>query len=234
MHYIIFTDGACKGNPGPGGWGSITASKDKVFELGGREQNTTNNRMELKSAIEALAVVLPVQGDTVTVYADSSYVINGITKWAYGWQKNGWRTAAKQPVLNDDLWKRLVGLVQAIDAKIVWTYVGGHVGVAGNERVDTIASDFAEGKVPSLYNGSRDSYLIDIKNLDANAVLVKTKAASRTGSKAKAHSYVSEVDGVIKTHKTWHECEACVSGKKARFKKATSAAEEQEIIRQFS
>ena len=113
-------------------------------------------------------------------------------------------------------------------------YVGGHVGVAGNERVDQIASDFAEKKKVVLYAGNKNGYAVDISNLALNESLQKTKSASGARSKAKAYSYISSVDGRVQVHKTWAECEQRVRGKKARFKKALSAAEEKEIIGQFS
>jgi len=236
---IIFCDGASKGNPGPGGWGAIAASQTEVHELGGAERNTTNNRMELLAAISALEEMDSLNLEQarereVTIYTDSSYVINGITKWVQGWQNNGWLTKAKQPVMNQDLWEELLAAVEKFDTTIEWQYVGGHVGIAGNERVDKIASDFAEGKEVKLYKGSRSAYKIDIENINLDESLKKEKSASKTRSKAKAYSYVSLVDGKVLVHKTWAECEARVKGKAARFKKALSVEEEAEIIKEFS
>lgn len=212
----------------------MAASNDMVIEKGGRESSTTNNRMELKAAIVGLSSISPNAGDSVTVHADSSYVINGITKWVYGWQKNGWKTATKQPVVNEDLWRNLAALVLDYPVKITWKYVGGHVGIAGNERVDIIASNCAEGKPVAFYNGPRNLYTVDVLNLDHNIEKASAKTSSRSHSKAKAYSYISEVDGLVKTHKTWSECEARVRGKKARYKKAISQEEEKKIIQQFS
>jgi len=229
----IFTDGASKGNPGRGGWGAVVADGEHVLELGGREDHTTNNRMELSGAVEAL-LHAPHKDASVTVYTDSKYVINGITKWVKGWEKNGWMTKEKKDVLNKDLWEKLLDATKARSGKISWEYVGGHVGIAGNERVDEIASNFAE-KIPvTLYSGPASNYTIAIENLNLDEVKQKDKSASSSRSKAKAYSYVSKVDGVILVHKTWGECEARVKGKTARFKKATSANEEAEIIKSFS
>jgi ribonuclease HI len=132
---VIYTDGACSGNPGPGGWGVVLRWNGTEKELYGSDPQTTNNRMELMAAIQALeALNRPAQ---VSLHTDSTYVLNGITKWIAGWQRNGWRTAAKKPVKNEDLWRRLV---QAMDGhEISWQWVKGHAGEEGNERADALA-----------------------------------------------------------------------------------------------
>lgn len=138
-HVEIFTDGACKGNPGPGGWGAVIRSGARERELSGGETLTTNNRMELTAAIEALnALKRPC---AVTLSTDSRYVMDGLTKWIHGWQKNGWRTAAKQPVKNADLWQALLAAVKP--HRITWQWVKGHAGHPENERADVLASDAA-------------------------------------------------------------------------------------------
>ena len=135
----IATDGACKGNPGPGGWGALIRAGDKEKELSGGDRLTTNNRMELTAAIEGLnALKRPCR---VTLSTDSRYVMDGLTKWIKGWQKNGWKTAAKQPVKNADLWQAL--LDAAAPHRIEWVWVKGHAGHPDNERVDKLASDAA-------------------------------------------------------------------------------------------
>lgn len=231
---LIFCDGASKGNPGPGGWGAVVAWGESVTELGGFEKHTTNNRMELHAAIGGLRAAESAPKGERVVYTDSSYVINGITKWVKGWKKNGWRTKEKKDVVNQDLWRALDEQVLASEGAIEWHYVGGHVGVAGNERADALASDFAERKKPALYSGPASSYGVAITNLGHDAIKQQAKASSSTRSKAKAYSYISKVDGVVMTHKTWGQCEARVRGKKARFKKALSPAEEQDILAAFS
>ncbi|WP_321325053.1 ribonuclease HI [uncultured Parasphingorhabdus sp.] len=135
----IATDGACKGNPGPGGWGALIRHGDKEKEISGGEPDTTNNRMELRAAIEALnALKRPCK---VKLSIDSTYVKDGITKWIFGWQKNGWRTAARKPVKNADLWQDLLKAVEP--HQIEWNWVKGHAGDADNERADQLASDAA-------------------------------------------------------------------------------------------
>ena len=135
----MFTDGACKGNPGPGGWGAILRMGDNERELAGSEAQTTNNRMELMAVIKGLtALKSPCH---VKLHTDSRYVIDGITKWVHGWQKNGWRTADRQPVKNEDMWRELVTTVKP--HRIDWIWVKGHDGHPENERVDKLASDAA-------------------------------------------------------------------------------------------
>lgn len=135
----IATDGACKGNPGPGGWGVVIRSGTKERDMSGGEKLTTNNRMELMAAIQGLnALKRPCH---VTLSTDSRYVMDGLTKWIKGWQKNGWKTAAKQPVKNADLWQAL--LDAAKPHRITWLWVKGHAGHPDNERADKLASDAA-------------------------------------------------------------------------------------------
>ena len=132
----IYTDGACKGNPGPGGWGAWLRCGPHERELWGGEAQTTNNRMELTAVIEALAALKA--RSRVTVHLDSEYVRNGITSWIHNWKRRGWRTADDKPVKNVDLWRRLDELVQVHD--IDWRWVRGHAGDPGNERADALAN----------------------------------------------------------------------------------------------
>ena len=135
---VIYTDGACKGNPGPGGWGVFLKSGAHEKELWGGEAVTTNNRMELMAVIEALtALKRPCE---VMLFLDSEYVRKGITEWIHGWKAKGWKTAAKQPVKNADLWQRLDALVSGGSHKIEWKWVKGHAGDPGNERADALAN----------------------------------------------------------------------------------------------
>ncbi|MFT3721391.1 ribonuclease HI [Pseudorhodoferax sp.] len=137
-HVEIYTDGACKGNPGPGGWGVVLKSGTLEKELYGGELSTTNNRMEMTAVIEALsALKKPCE---VTLYLDSEYVLKGITEWMKGWKARGWRTAAKQPVKNVELWQQLDALLAAGGHKIDWRWVRGHAGNPGNERADALAN----------------------------------------------------------------------------------------------
>ena len=134
----IYTDGACKGNPGPGGWGVLLKSGGTEKELFGGEAVTTNNRMEMQAVIEALGALK--RPCAVTLHVDSQYVLKGITEWLPGWKAKGWRTAAKQPVKNVDLWQKLDALVAGGGHKIEWRWVRGHNGDPGNERADELAN----------------------------------------------------------------------------------------------
>jgi ribonuclease HI len=134
-----WTDGACKGNPGPGGWGVLLRMGETEKELSGGERVTTNNRMELTAAIEALnALTRPCR---VKLSTDSRYVMDGLTKWVHGWQRNGWRTADKKPVKNAELWQALIGA--AARHRVEWQWVKGHAGHPENERADRLASNAA-------------------------------------------------------------------------------------------
>jgi len=220
----IFTDGAARGNPGPGGWGAIVVTDDTATELGGREDHTTNNRMELSAVISALD---SIQADKdITIYTDSAYVVNGITRWVKGWEKNNWKTSQKEDVLNKDLWEKLV---ERVGHKVIhWKLIKGHSGTSGNERCDVIATSFADNTPIVLYNGSKERYGI-------NLLIKESQAEHKSKSKSKAYSYVSKVNGVIQTHKSWEETKARVNGVSgAKYKKSTSPFNEEEIIREFS
>lgn len=141
----IYTDGSSLGNPGPGGFGVVVTENDKVIkEFGGCDKKTTNNRMELMAVISALGYVLKDhKNNEVVIHADSTYVLGGVTTWIHNWEKNGWRTANKKEVLNQDLWKELIALVRAFKGKLSWQKVKGHTGHVHNERADELATTYA-------------------------------------------------------------------------------------------
>ena len=149
----IYTDGACTGNPGPGGWGVVVYfTNGLVHELGGDAAQTTNNRMEMQAAIAALKLFATAeQTESITLHTDSEYLIKGVTQWVKGWKKKGWKTAQGKAVLNQDLWETLDQLNTPL---VKWQHVRGHAGNVGNERCDTIARAFANGKTPSLQQDS--------------------------------------------------------------------------------
>src|SRR3989344_2770986 len=158
----IYTDGSSRGNPGPGGWGVILAHDNRVVELGGREEHTTNNRMELMACIRALEFsIFNFQFSNVQINTDSEYVMKGMTTWIHNWQRKGWRTAGRKPVLNQDLWQELLKVTEG--KNIEWKYVASHTGVPLNERADMIATSFADlpaGRqviAPPLYDGPKDT-----------------------------------------------------------------------------
>lgn len=235
---VVFTDGAAKRNPGPGGWGVIIVTPEgEVTELGGGAALTTNNQMELTGAIAALTCLRATSG-RLAIYTDSTYVIQGIEQWVHNWKRRGWKTATGGEVMNRELWEQLSGLTAARPPRsIAWHYVRGHSGIPGNERVDAIADGFAVHGPVTLYRGPLAGYGIPILDIPHDTTVPKRSAPSSGGagsgaSKGPAYSYLSVVDGVPMRHGSWTECERRVKGRSgARFKKAMSAADEVAILR---
>ncbi len=236
----IFTDGSSRGNPGPGGWGAVVIASDgKVTELGGREDHTTNNRMEIAAALGALAHIegRKMAGD-IEINTDSAYLLQGITMWVHGWAKNGWKTKTGDDVLNQDLWRELYAIVFRLKQKhaVAWNKVGGHIGLLGNERADLIATNAADKAQQVLYVGPLSEYekLIGgsvFAGTSEEKIQTKKKKSKKAGP---AYSYVSSVDGTIRTHRTWSDCEARVKGKRgARFQKVFSKEEEASLINEW-
>ncbi|MFH1608754.1 MAG: ribonuclease HI [Patescibacteria group bacterium] len=159
---IIYTDGSSLGNPGPGGWGGVISCGEKIIEIGGKEKSSTNNRMEMTAAIQALRLIQDrkLKGKVINIHTDSSYLLNGITIWIYSWMKKNWRNASKDPVLNKDLWEELFKLEFDLKHKyeVKWTKVEGHSGVKLNERCDLLATGFAAGESILLFTGNLKEY----------------------------------------------------------------------------
>jgi ribonuclease HI len=185
----LYGDGACKGNPGTGGWGAVAYFTDgSVAELGGREPATTNNRMEMQAAIEAMRFFVQ-SGQTIpcTLYTDSEYVIKGVTSWIRGWKSRGWKTAAGKAVLNQDLWETLDELgstirLQAQGKPLKWEHVKGHAGNVGNERCDVIASSYAQGKPVSLRQPIKTNQTTILKSVDSQPALSQSSIVFDTNT----------------------------------------------------
>ncbi len=240
---ILFCDGACKGNPGPGGWGVVAWLPDDelVRELAGREERTTNNVMELRAALEALRLARASCPPTrsIVVLTDSAYVVQGATGWIHGWRRNAWKKADGQPVANRELWEAIAQEVGALGARLAWRHLPGHAGVPGNERVDALASGAAAGDFERAYRGPLTGYEVPLfDGLDEvfareakiapsgrkSAGAAKSNKPAPDGSKV---FYLSYLDGKLERHATWPACEARVKGRAgAKFKKISSAAEE--------
>ena len=234
--HILFTDGSSLGNPGPGGWGAILViGKERVIELGGREEHTTNNRMELLSLVEGLRRLHNESGD-LTIYTDSSYAVKGATEWSLGWKKRGWKTMTKTDVENRDIWEPLLELIEGRKkfGQIKWEHVPGHSGIEGNERTDEIATGFAGGAEVELYQGDLGDYALDILNIAMDERRARKRAVAKSRARQTAYSYLSLVNGVAKRHATWAECEKRVKGKSGvKYKKAVSPEDEKTILRSW-
>lgn len=230
--FLIYCDGACSGNPGPGGWAAIVATPDQqVRELGGFQFETTNNQMELTAAIEALESVAQNPGPIV-LNTDSTYVIRGITQWIFGWRRNGWRTAEGKEVLNRPLWEKLLAVVnkRGKENPITWNYVRGHSGIPGNERVDALAVSYSQNRPLDLFEGPLKDYPISLESSVTSSLPPSVKPKSKSAS----FSYLSLIGDQWRRHATWEECKQRVHGVRgAKFKKATSAQDEEKILKEW-
>lgn len=217
---VAYTDGACLGNPGPGGWGvRILYPSGEVCELGGSAAATTNNRMELQAAIAALQALTALPH--VTVLTDSRYVIDGLTKWLPSWRRRGWMTATQTPVKNQDLWMQLDRLAHA---GVTWKHVRGHSGHPQNERVDTIARGYAAGTRPPLFQGEAGAPTDPVgahPNVREDITPVESHAVRRPQESARFPTrYISLVQGVLTLDPDWATCAARVLGVAgARYRK---------------
>lgn len=242
---IVYTDGSSLGNPGSGGYGCVLVflESDKVVELGGHAHDTTNNKMELTAIITTLEYLKKnhVSPDAkIVIHTDSSYAINGITKWVFGWQKNNWITSTKAPVLNSDLWKQLIPLTGYFK-NLKFDHVRGHAGIWGNERCDMIATSFASNKKIDLFHGELLAYdprvlskdFSESKHTTKNHITVSQKSKS-TKTSGKAYSYVALVNGKIQTFSDWESCKAVVHGRSAKYKKVLSKQDEEALIQEWS
>lgn len=207
---IVFSDGGCIGNPGPGGWAAIVFANQTYRELGGGEKHTTNNRMELIAAIRGIGAAPP---GPVKVVTDSRYLVDGASKWIYGWKKKGWVKSDGGEVLNRDLWEEIDRA--SFMRKITWEHVPGHSGHPENERCDQIANAFARGGTPELKTGD-GSWIFNGSAPEPDA----------PAGKYPKPLYLSIVDGDIREHASWPECEQRIKGRKgARCKKVVSRRE---------
>ena len=231
---FIYCDGACSGNPGPGGWAAVIIFSDnRVSELGGGERHTTNNRMEMLGAIAALGAVQD-SPEPVKLYTDSGLLINGITGWIHGWKQKGWVTAGGKPVVNRDLWERLDCLAHSRKGRLSWGHVKGHAGHEINERCDDIAVAFSKGTKPVLYDGPAVGCGYSLFEPAAEQLRAPAPRSASHFSKPKPKGgfYLSLVEGRVERHVTWPQCQGRVHGVSgARFKKVASAEEERAVLK---
>lgn len=227
----LYTDGASRGNPGPGGWGAIVLGA-AVAELAGAKNPATNNQMELQAVIEGLSFVRDTSPEaTVALHADSRYVLNGIESWLDGWVRKGWVTMAKKPVENRGQWEELLALRDHFGSRLELHKVDGHSGHLYNDRCDELAVQAALNKHPMLFTGTTHDYDMYLKDNPPTS----EKKSDKSSSKGAAYSYVSIVDGVVHADKDWASCEKRVKGQKgAKYKKVFSKAEETDLIQDYT
>lgn len=232
---VIFTDGACSGNPGPGGWASIVFhSRDKITELAGGNRHTTNNQMELQGVIEALSFISSLSDD-ISIYTDSTYVINGATKWVWGWAQRNWLTAENNPVSNKELWIKLIPLLQKHRGRLVWKYVRGHTGVVGNERCDQLAVSCSKGESLYLYEGLYSEYPYKIFPLPVDESLPTSSFSKEKRKESSVSYYISLVNGVVSKYQKWNDCERAVRGVSgAKYKKVKNEQDEKETLKSWN
>jgi ribonuclease HI len=245
----VFSDGACKGNPGPGGWGTIVERDGTYSEYGGAESPTTNNRMEMTAAIEGIKRANP--GEHIRVVTDSRYLIDGATKWIWGWKKKGWKKSDGGEVLNLDLWQEIDRRQASV--KGTWEHVAGHSGHPENERCDTIASDYGHGDPVELREGDgawifeatprpvsrpkkSSSSTMGAKGAkSAKAKKTATPPPPANDEKYAAPLYLSLVGGDIQEHTTWAACETRIKGVRgSRCKKVKTKGEHIAAIASWS
>lgn len=207
---VVYTDGACRGNPGPGGWAAVLDRAGWFEEIGGREERTTNNRMEMRAALEGLRRVRV--GEAVRVVTDSRYLHDGISRWIHAWRRRGWRKADGGEVLNRDLWEALEGATRRPGLPVSWEHVRGHAGHALNERCDALATAFARGESPRLRCG--------------DGSWIPGLTSERLAPGLKFPIYLSLVEEELRVHLDWGDCEHWVKGAKGgRYKKVRNPSE---------
>jgi ribonuclease HI len=223
----IYTDGSCEGNPGRGGWAAIISQDGVMREIGGCEDYTTNNRMELTAVIEGLKQTPP--GTALELYSDSQYVLRGIQKWLANWKRRGWRTAAGKPVENQDLWQELD---RVAGPQVSWHWVRGHVGDPMNERANTLAMQYCHHAVKSSaksHSTVTKSPATPTKVTDPSMPTITLGQPMLTPGHYPV--YLSLVHEVLHRDRTWEQCSARVLGVAgARYHKVRSPAEEREVL----
>jgi len=233
----IYTDGACSGNPGPGGWAHLSRKGDEVWAAAGCDAKTTNNRMEMMAAIEALNAVheRKLHKSQILVFTDSSYVLKGIEEWIFGWIKRDWKKADNTDVVNRDLWEQLLEATEGL--KIKWILVPGHSNIPGNEFVDEWSVEASQNLKPREGSWKLAEFperaAFDTMPEARVSKKSSTSSSKSSGPKGKAF-YISLVKGQLIRHATWPECEARVKGTAgARYKKVTSENEFNEVIKSW-
>ncbi|MFC1474612.1 ribonuclease HI [bacterium] len=235
--WYIFTDGACSGNPGPGGWAAVIIGGGDYLEFGGGDSKTTNNRMEMTAVIEGLKIVAPDK--KIVLWTDSSYLVNGLTKWIHGWRSNGWKKKDGEPVLNEDLWRELD---DAMSPRIQMKHVKGHAGNYMNERCDKIAVAFSQRKqvdlrAETLDDASDKDEILEGLEAAKNYVPSKSPGSKKKppapppGEAYKNKVYLFIYENKVHRFTDWPSCQVFASGKPGYTKGCRSRAEEEQYVK---
>lgn len=223
---LLYCDGASRGNPGPSGWAYILVVDGRVHEAGGAEKLATNNQMELRALEQALIKLLECsyQG-SLKAFLDSQYVLEGVKKNLSLWKRRDWKTSTDTPVKNIEIWQSIDSQLEKLKPQVQfsWLHVRGHSGNPGNDRCDEIATQFADGQLPSLFSGYEKDYPIDLNPKLAEEV-----------RKYSSPIYLSLVDGTLYRDSSWGACEARVRGRKAKYKKVKNSVEEAEVLKAWN
>ena len=215
---LVFTDGASRGNPGPSGWGAVVATESRVVELGGGKSKGTNNEAEVAAIVAAVSWLHNQAADIagVEIHSDSTYAISGASQWIHGWKRREWKTKQGEEISNKALWQHWLTVSQKVTFDISFKKVKGHASVPGNERADGIATAFADGSEPELFDGDRSDYDV---SLDPTPQYLENSPL-----------YFSNIDGEVMSHESWPDCQARVSGESAQYKKVRTVAERDELL----
>jgi ribonuclease HI len=232
---VIYTDGASRGNPGLGGWGAVILVDGYAMEISGFSKMATNNQMELQAVIEVLSDSGSLaHTGPVVVYSDSAYVVNGMNSWVWGWEKKDWMTSTKTPVINKDMWVKILALLKTYGDRLSIQKVKGHDGDLYNERCDELAVAAALGKKETYFQGTQKDYDIFLKEIGTTIKKVSPKKA-KSKPAGPAYSYVSLVGDKVYTDKTWIDCEKRVKGTKgAKYQKVFSKGEETSLVQDYT
>lgn len=236
---FLFCDGASRGNPGRSGWAYLLIASGKVREAGGFVERATNNQMELQALLEAVRYLdsHSIDESSIDVYLDSQLILSGASVWRFAWSKRAWKTKDGEEVKNIQQWKELHDLLTKLEKRISfnWWYIPGHSAYPSNDRVDEMATSFADSEACDLYEGTLKSYPVDFKSgLDGLEHFQVKKASKSSKASSKKAYYLSVIGDQIFRDATWSACEARVKGRRAaKYKKVTDESEERRVLQSW-
>lgn len=234
---LVIGDGSSKGNPGPAGWGALVVMEGRVVEMGGASSRATNNEMELRAFLESLKFLNErnVSDCQIKFYWDSKFVLSGAKSWRFSWKRKAWRTQDGSEVKNLSLWKAIDHELETLKGNdLVYYYVPGHQGITANERVDTIAQEFADGREPALFVGALSDYRFDLRQGLPSEEFDPARQSFQKSKDTSGQYYLSYVGGQLYRDTTWKECEARVKGVSGvKYKKIKSAEEEPKVLKDW-